>query len=344
MRNLENNEQKTFLISRTDGIGDVVLTLPLAGVIKSYFPAAKVIFLCRKYTKAVVECCTDIDIILDWDELFRQGDCGINTLQTNKIDVVLHIFPRKEIARVCKKAGIKTRIGTSHRLFNWLFCNHLPNFSRKNSNLHESVLNLFLLKPLASSVRNIDFENIQKYLHFRVLNKYDNYGGTSVDKNLFNLILHPKSKGSAREWGLENFKKLIGLLDKNRFRIFLCGTEEEGKDFRKYLIEDTHDNVFDLSGKLSLEEYIALINESDGLVAASTGPLHIAGALNKHAIGLFPPIRPMNPERWRPFGTNTRIFCKQTVCNKCRKSAICECMESISAKQIAEYLSRCYRL
>ena len=46
-------------------------------------------------------------------------------------------------------------------------------------------------------------------------------------------------------------------------------------------------NIIDLTGKLSLQQYISFINAANGLVAASTGPLHIAAALNKKAIGLF---------------------------------------------------------
>jgi hypothetical protein len=38
---------KTFLVSRTDAIGDVVLTLPLCGWIKEACPGARVIFLGR---------------------------------------------------------------------------------------------------------------------------------------------------------------------------------------------------------------------------------------------------------------------------------------------------------
>jgi ADP-heptose:LPS heptosyltransferase len=40
------------------------------------------------------------------------------------------------------------------------------------------------------------------------------------------------------------------------------------------------------------------------LVAASTGPLHIASAVGIHAIGLYPSKRPMHPGRWMPLGGN----------------------------------------
>ena len=58
----------TILVSRTDSIGDVVLTLPLVGAIKRYLPSSKVIFLGKSYTKAVIELCDDVDEFLNWPE------------------------------------------------------------------------------------------------------------------------------------------------------------------------------------------------------------------------------------------------------------------------------------
>ena len=48
------NEPKNILIVRTDRIGDLILTLPLAGLIKKQYPDSKVSFLVREYTKNIV--------------------------------------------------------------------------------------------------------------------------------------------------------------------------------------------------------------------------------------------------------------------------------------------------
>ncbi|OGU36675.1 MAG: hypothetical protein A2058_10540 [Ignavibacteria bacterium GWA2_36_19] len=46
-------EPKNLLIVRTDRIGDVVLSLPLAEIIKRHFPKCRVTYLLRKYTKSL---------------------------------------------------------------------------------------------------------------------------------------------------------------------------------------------------------------------------------------------------------------------------------------------------
>ncbi|RYG01290.1 MAG: glycosyl transferase family 9, partial [Chitinophagaceae bacterium] len=41
---------ENIIISRTDSIGDVVLTLPMAKIIKQQFPDCRIAFLGKEYT------------------------------------------------------------------------------------------------------------------------------------------------------------------------------------------------------------------------------------------------------------------------------------------------------
>ena len=214
----------TILVSRTDSIGDVVLTLPLVGAIKRYLPSSKVIFLGKSYTKAVIELCDDIDEFLNWDDLRKDLKKAHTVLQNKNINTAILVFPDKQIAKVCKKAKIKYRIGTSHRVHNLLYCNRLINFSRRKSNEHEAILNLKLLNKVSGLQNKISFDNITELLNISVKRSDYPKGYISKNEDFKYVILHPKSNGSAREWGLENFKTLINSLDKTKFRIFVCGT------------------------------------------------------------------------------------------------------------------------
>jgi ADP-heptose:LPS heptosyltransferase len=84
-----------------------------------------------------------------------------------------------------------------------------------------------------------------------------------------------------------------------------------------------------MTGKLTLKQLIGFIQAADGLIAASTGPLHIAAAMGKIALGIYPPIRPMHPGRWAPVGPKSAYLVENKTCSKCRKTNRCECMESI---------------
>ena len=123
---------KTVIISRTDSIGDVVLTLPLAGFVKQRWPQCRVVFLGAEYTHSIVDCCPDVDQFVSWTALKDKPlDEQVQTFKDLNADTILHIFPNKAVALIAKKAGIANRVGTSHRIFHWTTCNRLVNFSRK---------------------------------------------------------------------------------------------------------------------------------------------------------------------------------------------------------------------
>ncbi len=317
-----------IILSRTDSIGDVMLTLPVAGILKKNFPNVKILFLGRNYTQAVVESSTNIDQFIDWDEIQKCDQSNqVEKLKAFHADIIIHVFPVSEIAYLAKKANIPIRIGSTGRLYHYFTCNKLVPLSRRKSELHEAELNLKLLIPILKNV-DVELDRIGKYYGFTLIDTLPENFQSQISKNRFNLILHPKSKGSAREWGLKNFGNLIEILPQDKFKIFITGTEAEGELVKQEIL-DKYPQVVDMTGKLTLKELVGFINATDGLIAASTGPLHIAAALGKVALGIYPPIRPMHPERWAPIGEKASYVVENQECSKCRKETQCECMESI---------------
>ncbi len=337
-----NKRNPRIIISRTDNIGDVILALPMAGVIKKAIPGAYIIFLGKTYTRDIVLMSEYVDEFADWDVIKKQTrHAQERNLKKLNADYIVHALAVKQIARLAKKAGIRKRVGTSGRIYHLKYCNKIIFFTRKRSKLHESQLNMKLLKAFGVK-RPFPLPEIIKNYGIIPPNTLPDKYRDMIDNSKFNLILHPKSKGSAREWGLKNYSELIDLLPKDKFRIFIAGTETEGLEFRSELTYKNPD-IIDISGKLSLLEYISFIANADGMVACSTGPLHIAAALGKFAIGIYPPIRPMHPGRWSPVGTNATYFVADKKCNKCRISKECECIQSITPEMVKNKLMELFK-
>ncbi len=324
-------------MSRTDSIGDVILTLPMAGILKEANPDIEIVFLGKKYTRDIVGSSVHIDSFLDWDEISNQDKLEqIRIFQGVNADAIVHVFPVKEIAHLAKKANIPLRIGTTGRFYHIISCNKLLSISRKKSDLHEVQLNLKLIRPFIGR-KDFILNKLPDYYGFKKIEPLEEKFRNLISKEKFNLVLHPKSKGSAREWGLHNFAKLIEILPKEKFEIIITGTREEGVLIKSKIL-DKFPKINDLTGKLSLKELISFINQADGLVAASTGPLHIAAALGKYALGIYPPIKPMHPGRWAPVGTKADYFVLDKRCSKCRELDSCECMESIKPEDVKNKL------
>ena len=99
------------LITRTDNIGDVVLTLPLAGWLKQRFPHIRISFLCREYAAPMVRCCKALDAVVAVEQIQDMTA----ELKLSDIDTIIFAKPDRAIAKAAKAAGIRNRVGTSHR-------------------------------------------------------------------------------------------------------------------------------------------------------------------------------------------------------------------------------------
>ncbi len=329
-----NLDGKQIIISRTDSIGDVMLTLPVCSWIKQQAPTAKVIFLGKGYTRAVVEAFQDVDQFEDWED-FREKTATdqIQWMKALNADILIHVFPNKELASIAKKAKIPIRIGTSHRFYHLLTCTHRVNFSRRKSNWHESQLNFELLKPLGLS-EIPQLEALEKATHSFVPDKVDLPETFQALSNF--VILHPKSQGSAREWPMEKYVQLAEQLISAGKKVVFTGTENEGQLFREQLPDN--EGIIDSTGKLSLQQLLVLIGNSDGLIACSTGPLHIAGFSGVRAVGLFSPKRPIHPGRWKALGPKVTILAKED-CSLCEKGEACNCLAEIPVSQAFDALT-----
>jgi heptosyltransferase-3 len=336
MEQMKIKSVKHILLSRTDSIGDVVLTLPMAGWLKENLPDAKISFLGRDYTKSVVEISSVVDDFISYDSIKKMPVSEqLNFLHKKEIDCVIHVFPKSEISSLMKKAAVKWRIGTKNRMYHWFHCNHLIDLSRKNSGLHEAQLNFKLLAPFGMTVAP-HLNQIHKWYNFSNISPLEDRFASLLSTDKFNLILHPKSKGSAREWGIENFSSLIENLPKEKYKIFVSGTVEEAVHYKSII--SSKNDITDLSGKFNLNQFISFINAADGLVAASTGPLHIAAALGKKAIGLFAPMKPIHPGRWKPLGEKALALSVDKQCDECRKSKSCQCIRDIKVQEVVSVL------
>ncbi|MDR6942694.1 glycosyltransferase family 9 protein [Mucilaginibacter pocheonensis] len=301
MPGIDKTKISHILISRTDAIGDVVLTLSMAAFIKELIPGAMISFLGRTYTQPVIDTCTAVNSFINYDDIRKLPvNAQANYLRDKNIDVIIHVFPNKHVAAIAKSAGIRLRIGTTNRLYHWFTCNKLVKLSRKKSDLHEAQLNLILLKPLG--LTNVPSPNqIIKHYSFERIISLPASLLNILSKDKFNLIFHPKSHGSGMEWGLNNFAGLIDKLSPGKFNIIITGSEKE-KLLLSEWIKTLPPHVIDMSGKMTLPELIAFIFNADGLLASGTGPLHIAAAAGINTLGLFPAQRPIHPGRWAPLG------------------------------------------
>jgi heptosyltransferase-3 len=294
-----------IIVSRTDRLGDVVLTLPLCALLQARL-GADVVVLGRRYTRPLLEASPHVNAVLEWDDDSSDDASQRALLRDARADVIIHAFPRPAIANAARSARIPLRIGTSHRWFHWIACNRLEHFSRRRSTLHEAQLNVRLARRLlGSDIPSLAELSPLTRLVPRVAVPDD--VATRLRADRFTLVLHPGSSGSAREWPLAHWTALAHAIDADRVQLVVTGSATEGAALRDWM-QQLPPTTVDLTGKLDLAQLIALLARADGLIAASTGPLHVAAGVGTHALGLFVATPPIHPGRWAPLGPRAEVL------------------------------------
>lgn len=313
---------ENIIISRTDSIGDIVLAMPVAAILKKHFPRIKIAFLGTAYTREIAMACEHVDEFITVEDFLAKEVF----IDDKKPAAIIHLGTHPLFAMRALKLKIPLRIGTSSRLYHWWACNKLVRLSRKNSGLHEAQLNLKLLKPFGIR-QPFSLKDIEGLYGLTRLEQLSDQHAVLIKEDKYNLIVHPKSLGNAREWPIDHFIKLINMLDKDSYNILLSGVEKE-KVFIQQIIERINKPVTVIAGQLG--QFISFINRADAVLANSTGPLHIAAALGKDAIGIYPPLKPKDPGRWGPVGPKALVFVFNKKCNDCKLTIDhCSCINAI---------------
>jgi lipopolysaccharide heptosyltransferase II len=330
------NEPKNILIVRTDRIGDLILTLPLAGLIKKQYHNSKVTFLVRDFTKNIVSNHPFIDEVIVLSE--SDGNTNVfenlNLIKSKKFDTCIVVYPTFALALIMFFSGIKTRIGTGYRWYSFLFSEKVYEH-RKNAERHELEYNVNLLIKLGIK-KNVTESNVRYDL------RVDESSLENVNKILLDekldlqkeiIIVHPGSGGSSIDLPINKFAELVKKLDDDNVQIIFTGNKNEIELCEKI---KSSVNVKNLAGKFNLDELNALISKSVLFISNSTGPIHIAAALGKHTVGFYPKIVSCSKERWGPYTNKKLVYEPQIDCKNCTREQ-CEklnCMDSIDMTKV----------
>jgi len=336
-RSLTTFSPKNILIERTDNIGDVVLSVPTADAIKRKFPGCRIVFIMRKYTEGLGKFFTNVDDVILYEDLLDLGTKKATAyLQEQQFDCFISLNSKRALLQLIKAARIPVRIANSRVWYNWLYYNVLPNVTRSKSALHEAQLNLRVATPLGVVVP----DTLQKIIPQTTLVPHPQSGIEELDTPdaRFKLVLHPASNKSGREWPEEYYVSLIKDLDPAEFQIFITGSLHE-KERLQQLCTISQENVCNIMGRLSIAEWHDFLQQVDGLVAAGTGPLHLAAAMGVRTLGLFPRKKEVSVGRWQPLGENASYLMYPNKCaiEKCSNCS-CACMRAISVGQVKKII------
>ncbi|MDZ7289731.1 MAG: glycosyltransferase family 9 protein [candidate division KSB1 bacterium] len=321
---------RKILLVRTDRIGDVILSTPVATALKKNFSNLHVTFLVRRYTAEITRCHPHVDETLEIDgaEIGNESHRLVRALRKREFDAALMLYPRPALAWAVWRSGIPLRIGTGYRWYSFLFNQRLFEH-RKTAARHEAEYNLRLLQPLGITTAKVEFHfTLAQSEQERIDARLNELGAGAKP-----VLLHAGSGGSARDWPPEYFAQLADLVHHELgAQVILTGAPEE-ENLVAHIQSQTISKPLSLCGRLTITELAVLCRRAAVFVGNSTGPLHLAVMVGTPVVAFYPPIRVCRPERWGPYGhLSDVLMSQQDECKRCRKSGTrtCDCMRAIS--------------
>jgi ADP-heptose:LPS heptosyltransferase len=310
---------RSVLVIRPDRIGDLTLSLAVPAVIKEICPHVRVDFLVSSYASEVLRYSDYVDDWISYTDNSGNPEPShklIEKLASRKYSCAIFLKPNWRSAFSVLMARIPLRIGTSRRAYGLLF-NERVKVSRKGSGMHEIDLNLQLLQPFGIKVQP---QSINP--------KLTTANRPWPNRSAFDLpakyaLIHLGSKGSAANWPLANYIKLINGLAES-ISVVITGQGIE--------TDNVPSKSINLLNKTNFDDLMHLIDGASLFISGGTGPLHLASALGRPLIGFFPNRPHLGPARWGPRGQRAiALTPPEQIGHKCRikEDGSCKCMAGI---------------
>ncbi|MCA8962937.1 MAG: glycosyltransferase family 9 protein, partial [Planctomycetes bacterium] len=148
------------------------------------------------------------------------------------------------------------------------------------------------------------------------------------------IVLHPfvSPFGRFKEWPAERFVRLARRLVERRHRVVVTWTAAE-RATSESIVERVGDGCELAPETSSLKELAALLELAATVVAADTGPLHLAAAVDTPVIGLF---GPKDPVRYGPYSARSRVVRSGAPCSPCtlRRCEHAICMQTLAVDDV----------
>ncbi len=323
---------KRYLIVNPFGIGDVLFTTPVMRAIKDSEPDSIIGYWCNERVKDILKNNPRIHKIFalsrgDLKKIYRKSIWqGIRnfinlvyTIKKEKFDVMLDFSLDHRYSLIGKIAGIRKRIGFNYKNRGRFLTDKIDINGYSDKHIVEYYLDL--LGPLGIKPKNFNLELVVSQDSQR---KGRNILAESgIDDKDFVVGVAAGAGASwgedahLKHWPTDKFGELADrIIDNFGAKIIILGDKSE-KPIADIIINSMHNKPIDLSGRISLEELSAVINDLHILVANDGGPLHIAVALGKKTVSFFGPV---DPRVYGPYpGDEKRhiVLKKDLQCSPC---------------------------
>ncbi len=309
---------RSVALVKLSALGDVVHALPVAGAVRARWPGARLTWIVERRNAVVVRDHPGVDEVIAvdtkaWRRARRPRDLrGVvrelatlrGRFRAARFDVALDLQGLVKSGMLVAATGAPVRVGFSmlhcRERLNALFTTHHVDVPPDAAHVVEQYLSILDAFGRAPTGR-VEFPLPWSAEAEATIEDFFVSAGLKPRDRV--VVLNPGAGRPEKRWPAERFAELGRRLCRERVaRVVLVWGPGEA-DLAHRIVEE-HTGVV-LAPPTDLRRLLAVLRRASVLVAADTGPLHVAAALGLPCVGLFGPTSSV---RNGPYGKGHRTF------------------------------------
>ena len=331
------------LITRTDRLGDTILASPTWLALKDVRPEAEITLVARGPFLPLFENDPSLAEVVAFPLNDREGlDRLSQRLSSGKFDLLLALYVDRDVVRLVRGTAVPLKAGPVSKPRTWFLFNRPLRQNRSRSLLHEADYNGLLLErlglPYYPRPPRIYLSEEQQAGEEALLARLGGLGANPF------VVIHPGMGGSAGNWPALKYALLVDrLLEERKETVVVTGTETD-RPYLGDLPTRRHPRFISAVGEVDLQELALLLRRAALFVGPSTGPMHLATALDTPVVTVFSPVQVQQPRRWGPYHSRGTVLIPPVECAekyRCRKERCRDynCMDRITVDEVSEAIS-----
>lgn len=301
------------VVARNDRIGDFILALPCFQLLRRCLPDAELVAYVPEYTREIAVMCPAIDRVVMDPKLGKRETIRQVTRdwRAERFDAMLALRSTWDVAWPGFLARVPVRVGPLTKAYSLLFTHRLRqqrSASTKaewqyNLDLAQHLLGLYGIDGDAQVERPVVAADPAHVREKREMLRDAQV--LDVDRPV--VFVHPGQSGTSDNMSAAQYATLLRALRSPRgHSVVITAGPGEAELARELstLLTDVEHRVFDSTE--GIRAFAELIANADAFIASSTGPLHVAGMLDRPTAGFYERRITRGKLRWQTLNSPER--------------------------------------
>lgn len=279
-----------FLITRLSAVGDCIHSMPLIGALRRRFPGAFIAWATQGLPATLLDNYPGLDQIYRVDRDWLKSLSSVSTvrreLRSFNFDVTLDAQSLTKSAALGWLSGAPYRIGfgkpQGRELSLWL-----NNIKVKPTVDHVVEKYLQLLEPLGIEIPAAPRFEMAEWQHASM----QQFLQEKIGAGRY-AVINPGAGWDSKLWPAKRFGEVARYLgQKHQLHSIVVWAGDREESWAHEIVEHAGGQA-SMAPSTSLPELTSVLRGATLCVAADTGPLHLAAAVNVPCVGLYGPTRP----------------------------------------------------